>query len=382
MNKITFAAIAVSILSVLTAQGHERVRLTRTPNDGIQPQAAIDERGVVHLIYYKGDPRSGDIFYTRRMGGEFSAPIRVNDRPGTAIAAGTIRGAQLSIGPDGRAHVIWNGNDFVNGSPDHVGAPLFYARLNDAGSAFEPQRDLITYAAGLDGGSSIAADPNGNVYAVWHAQIPEAPGGEKGRGVFVRKSSDHGKTFDREQLANTDEPGVCACCGLRAFAGPKGALYILYRAAFEPTERDAVLLVSKNGAPPFRSVLRHNWNIASCPMSSASLSAANGVTLASWETAGNVYWTTIDSAESKAAPFRSPEGGGNRKHPVAVSNGRGELLVAWTEGTGWQRGGKVAWQMYGSDGKPHGPKGTADGVPVWSLVTAIAHPDGQFEIIW
>ena len=41
---------------------------------------------------------------------------------------------------------------------------MLYTRLNDAGTAFEPQRDLIRMARGLDGGGAVAADGVGNVY--------------------------------------------------------------------------------------------------------------------------------------------------------------------------------------------------------------------------
>ena len=33
-----------------------KVILTRVPNGGIQPQVAVDATGVVHMVYYKGDP--------------------------------------------------------------------------------------------------------------------------------------------------------------------------------------------------------------------------------------------------------------------------------------------------------------------------------------
>src|SRR2546425_6202335 len=90
--------------------GAPEVRLLRTPDDGIQPQAAMDAKGVVHLIYFKGDPKGGDIFYVRREPGqsEFSKPIPVNTQPHTAMAMGTIRGAQLAVGKNGRVHVAWD----------------------------------------------------------------------------------------------------------------------------------------------------------------------------------------------------------------------------------------------------------------------------------
>jgi hypothetical protein len=43
-----------------------KVTLIRTPDGGIQPQAAVDSQGTTHLIYYKGDAGAGDIFYVTR----------------------------------------------------------------------------------------------------------------------------------------------------------------------------------------------------------------------------------------------------------------------------------------------------------------------------
>ena len=78
----------------------------------------------------------------------------------------------------------------------------------------------------------------------------------------------------------------------------------------------------------------------------------------------------------------APAGSAKRKHPVAVANAKGETLFAWTEGTGWAKGGAVAWQLYDKDGNATEEKGRADGVPVWSLVTAFARPDGSFVIVY
>ena len=43
-------------------------------------------------------------------GSHFSTPLRVNSRPGSVIATGTIRGAHLAVGKNGRAHVAWMGS--------------------------------------------------------------------------------------------------------------------------------------------------------------------------------------------------------------------------------------------------------------------------------
>src|SRR5574337_2168847 len=76
----------------------QRVRVIRVPKGGIEPEVAVDTTGIVHMIYFKGDPGDGDVFYVRSKdwGMAFSSPIRVNSDPRTAVAMGTIRGAHLA----------------------------------------------------------------------------------------------------------------------------------------------------------------------------------------------------------------------------------------------------------------------------------------------
>jgi hypothetical protein len=260
--------------------------------------------------------------------------------------------------------------------------PLLYTRLNDAGTGFEPERNLITYAAGLDGGSSVAADGLGNVYVAWHASKPGNTNGEAGRAVFVANSADDGKSFAREKLATSKPTGACGCCGMKAFADSQGNVFALYRAASEMVNRDEILLVSRNRGADFEIALTHPWKVAGCPMSSASFSEAKAGVLAAWETEGKVYFARINPKTLKVSEPVSPSGGIGRKHPVAVGNKHGEVLLVWTEGTGWSKGGAVAWQLYDRAGNPSSEKGRADGVPVWSLVSAFAKADGSFAIVY
>ncbi len=406
----------------LSAAESTRVKLVRTPESGIQPQAAVDSKGVVHLIYYKGEGGGGDIFYVRQVPGQetFSKPIQVNSQPKSAMAAGTIRGAQLAVGKNSRVHVAWNGhapNRHASSghassghSPDahspeghspeghspaghspsaHAAekpawmeAPMLYTRLNDAGTAFEPERDVIKVARGLDGGGSVAADQQGNVYVFWHAPKPGNTNGEAGRAVFVARSTDDGKTFARETLATDKPTGACGCCGMKAFADGQGNVFALYRAASEKVNRDEMLLISRNRGADFEIALAHPWKIASCPMSSAFFSESKTDVLASWETEGKVYFARVNAKKLKVSEPVSPAGSTKRKHSVAVGNAQGEVLLAWTEGTGWNKGGAVAWQLYDPTGNPTTEKGRADGVPVWSLVSAFANADGSFVIIY
>src|SRR2546430_1461080 len=128
------------------------VKVIRAPEAGIQPQAAVDEKGVAHLIYLKGDPKAAELFYARSQDGDtFGPAILVNDSAKGVMAIGNIRGAQLAIEKNRRVHVTWMGG----------GEIMYYTRLNDAGTAFEPPRNLITWAGKLDGGGTVAADKKG-----------------------------------------------------------------------------------------------------------------------------------------------------------------------------------------------------------------------------
>jgi hypothetical protein len=243
---------------VALAETSEKIKLIRVPEDGVQPQAAVDRKGAVHLIYFRGEPRRGDISYVRStdQGATFSSPIRVNSQPGSAVAAGTIRGAQLAVGEDARVHVAWNGsavalpkgplNPELPADNPNNGLPMLYSRLNKAGTAFEVQRNLMRRTYGLDGGGTVAADEYGNVYVAWHGSGPESPPGEGGRRVWVATSHDQGETFEIEEPAFDKPLGACGCCGMRIFANQEARVYALFRSATEQVNRDVYLLVSRD----------------------------------------------------------------------------------------------------------------------------------------
>jgi hypothetical protein len=363
-----------------------QVELKRVPDGGIQPQVVVDPQGIVHLIYFKGDAGKGDLFYVKSSdaGQTFSRPIRVNSQSGSAIATGNIRGGQIAVGKEGRLHVAWNGS--MQAEPK-VGnsTPMLYARLDDSGAAFEPQRNIIQNNPGLDGGGTVAADLKGNVYVTWHA--PESgTKGEDNRRVWVARSSDEGKTFTAEKAAFADPTGACGCCGMGAFADSQGRVFIMYRSASQVMNRDMYLLTSFNQGTKFTGKLVSEWKVGQCVMSTTSFHESPAGVLATWESEGQVYYGTVAAAGSSkkgARPVAAPGATGKRKYPVAASNADGQTILVWTEGMGWQRGGSVCWQVFDKTGKPiDGASGKNDGVPVWSLVAVFAKPEGGFTILY
>jgi hypothetical protein len=365
-------SIVTLLLLPVFAFGTE-VQLERVPEGGVQPQIATARDGTLHLIYLIGNPSAGNVRYVTKKAGaaEWSRPRTINSTPATAVAMGTIRGAQIAVGKDDSLHVVWNGP----GGKDRP-APLFYTRSLDRGATFDKQRDLQAGTQGLDGGASIAASAKGEVYIVWHGAPAGAAPGEINRRVFVLKSIDNGGSFSEPKIANADDPGVCACCSLKTFVNPSGELLTLYRAARSMAQRDITLMTSTDGGATFQHRNVGPWAISACPMSSASVIAEGTQTRAAWEAEGKVYTSLLDATSEALAVSEDKS-----RHPALAVNAHGETLVTWSIGTGWEKGGQIAWVVLDPTGEPTTERGVKEGVPVWGFSAAYAEGE-KFVILY
>ncbi len=382
---LILAATVISALSLAASkpkQDAPAVTVLRVPEGGLQPQVEVKD-GIVHLLYFTGDAAGGDLSYVRSRdyGRTFSKPFRVNSQPGSVMATGNIRGGQIALGPNGQVHVAWIGSRSALPRGPSDSAPVLYTSLNDAGTAFGPERSVSRLSWGADG-ATLAADSSNNVYVFWHAQ---PPGGkdESSRRLWMAKSADGGRNFAGETPVFGDGHGVCGCCGSRALAGPDGALYVLVRSATQMVHRDIWLLNSSDRGSSFQASNISKWEIGACVMSSeALLSSAQGV-LAGWESEKQVYLGRVAAGgNTVGASVSAPATGPNRKYPALAVNRRGEILLAWTENMAWKKGGSAAWQVYDGDLRPQGVTGKAEGVPAWGLVAAFAGPDGSFTVMF
>ena len=382
---VAFCCAMSFYLRAEAADPQNRVIVIAVPDGGIQPQAAVDDRGIVHLIYFKGDPAGGDLFYVRSAPGtiEFSKPLKVNSQPGSAVAMGTIRGGQLALGRGGKVHVAWNGSQSASPPNPIKGTPMLYARLNKDRNTFERQRNVMQKSFYLDGGGSIGDDRVGNGYVAWHATSADRSAGEAGRRLWIARSRDDGAQFAEEEPALADATGACACCGTKALVDREGVLYVLYRAATRNVERDMMLATSRDQGTHFKAISLQPWPVSTCPMSSESLfDTATGV-IAAWETKEQICATHV-SIQSQLLPSQpiSPPGGGNRKHPAVAANADGETILVWAEDTGWKRGGSLVWRIFDPAGRATREMGRVnDGIPVWSLSCVVALADGRFVIM-
>jgi len=366
--------LLASSLVLSSAIIRAEVRVEALPETGLQPQVIVSTSGIVHLVYLKGDPKACDIRYTfrRAEGGDWAAPVTVNSEPGSAIATGTIRGAQIALGKDESVQVIWNGN---TGEKKEMmrHAPLLHARLSPGAKAFSPQQDLMGDTTALDGGASIAANENGNVAVVWHA-APAGEGGEVARLVWVRHSADDGRTFSPPAPLNTGQPGVCACCSLRAHLSTHNTLTVIYRKATAPDQRGMTMITVKAGQSHLEKL--DDWRVAMCPMSSVSLLPVAGSLRAAWENDGRIVTGLLSDNGGDTEKIGPP----NAKHPVMARSAQGETLIASVVGSGWSKAGRLHWDILDPAGRLT-RSGDGDTLPVWSYAAAYACPDGSFVVL-
>ena len=167
---------------------------------------------------------------------------------------------------------------------------------------------------------------------------------------------------------------------MKTFVDRSGDMFALYRSATESVHRDIYLLSSSDHGRTFQGRLLHKWNINACPMSSMDFAGNADTVVAAWETAGQVYWTYIKGGSTRD-PI-APGDGKGRKHPRLAINNKGEVLLVWTEGTGWQKGGSLAYQLYDQGGRPITEPKQVAGIPTWSFAAAFAAPDNGFSILY
>jgi hypothetical protein len=278
----------------------------------------------------------------------------------------------MTLNRHGNPVVVFTGSEVSQPKPRLAGLPLV-AELHGgvAGAAwFETQ--VIPSGVGIDGGATIAASPDGTINVVWHAS-PKPDGDEQSRRLWIARSVDDGKTFAAPIEIDTAKLGACGCCALTAFA-ESDRLDILYRTADQMVHRNVTLVALDSTLKPITSRTLSEDNVGKCVMS--TFSAAGGVI--AWESQNQIMLARTTGGDlARLGNMKN-----NPKHPrVAVWGDY--VLVAWTENTGWNKGGGLAWQLLNRDLKPiDGACGTKNDLPVWDYPAVAAQPDGSFLILY
>jgi hypothetical protein len=349
LSILTFLAISVD------GRAAARVDRIQTPNGGLVPDAEVDSRGAIHLVYVS----SNDVYYVTSAddGKTFSAAIRVNSEPGTAHPANMYRGPDLALGKGGQAHVIWYTSAYQRKlPPDQWG--VMYSHLDATRKAFAPGRNLNHKPSD---NYSIAADESGRVVVFWMAG-----------GLFYHESRDGGEVFGPPAVIS--DADTCECCASRAYLSSDGALFCVYRDKANNI-RDMFLLTAAKGQREFTKIKLSvsPWEVKGCPMTGTFLAGAKDGLVAAWETKGEVFFTRLSGDRRRISVTEIPTAARGGKWPIALVSADGTLLVSW------KKGSEIQWQLFDSNDRPLGQvQSFAGGNP--HRHAAVVLESGDFKI--
>lgn len=366
-----------------------KVTTVKLPYGGIRPQAAIDSAGVVHII--QADSKSkGELIYVKQVAGQeqFSEPIMV-----LREAAGMAAAYNMTVGRDGRVHVLTRPNPryskkalgakeydamFSSKARFFVLKYMLHSRLNDEGTAFEEETNIVGETIGFEGVGAIVADQQGpNVYAFWAGQM--APGPEMGRDMYMAVSGDEGKKWSKPRKLDIDIEGNCRCCPIQATMDAAGGMYLVHRNSVKTSpkswDKDTFLLVSKDTGQTWEKTLVQKWKNCGCPGSPYSMASGPEGVYFGFSTRGTSSFAKV-SEPLKVVP--APSSGKPSTRPMVATNSAGDVLFSWVEMQ------DVVWQVFDKNGKAMAnAKGRLEGVAAkWSNPAVVATAGGDFLLYY
>lgn len=387
-SKILALLLCPGFFVTLNASG-PNVTTVKLPYDGIRPQAVIDQAGVVHIIQADTKVR-GELIYVKHVPGqeEFSKPITVL-REAAAMAASF----NMTVGKDGRVHVLTRPNPkyskkalgdkvfddmFKSKARFFVLKYMLHSRLNDEGTAFEKETNIVGDTIGFEGVGAIVADPNSaNVYAFWPGQLE--PGPEMGRDMYMAVSEDEGNNWSEPRKLDIDIEGNCRCCPIQATMDASGGIYLAHRNSVKtsPTswDKDTFLLVSKDTGKTWNKTLVQKWENCGCPGATYSMASGPEGVYLGFRTRGMSSFAKV-SEPSKI--YSAPSLGKTSSRPMVATNNNGDVLFSWIEVQ------DVAWQIFDKTGKAIADaNGRLDGVAAkWSNPAVVATTNGDFVLYY
>lgn len=303
-----------------------------------------------------------DIFAaTSRDGGQtFSAPVRVNTKPGDARVNGEQPprvALRARAGGLPEIAVVWT-------TKASAGTVLLSATSTDGGrtfgrSAVVPGSD----AAGNRGWEGLGVGPDGRFLSVWldHRRLAnpqqQAMAGEHHHGdgaaalpaaapkdgvAMAQLSQLYLASLDGTLAARGITGGVCYCCKTAIAAGSGNSLYLAWRHVYPNNMRDIAFTVSRDGGKTFSAPVRvseDKWQLEGCPDDGPSMSVdAQGVVHVVWpsvvtENGGPVkalFHAMTRDGKVFTPRVRIPTQG-MANHPQLAIDTKGSLLVTWDE---------------------------------------------------
>lgn len=297
------------------------------------PFVVADGRGGFYVAYIERKDAASNVTIKHSTDGvNFSAPVRVNDKPGDA-AVRNENPPKVAVASTGEVYVCW-ANEREKWKGD-----IRFARSTDGGKSFSKAITINSDAASKPAGhafQSVAIDRSGRIYAAWiderHKQL-----NDRGAQIWMATSDDHGKSFSPDRRIISD---VCECCRTNIQIADDGTLFLSYRTvpAHGPMYRDIVLARSTDRGSSFTTwrVSEDGWAIDACPVTGPALSLGAGRVAVIWFTGGGsrpglYYAVSTNNGETFTQARLLDDKQRLAKHAQAVSLKNGQIVVAWDD---------------------------------------------------
>ena len=339
---------------------------------------------------------STDLYFAKSVDGgtTFSAPVRVNDVPGS-VWGFSVSKPRVAIARSGTVHILFPANDVMpkNGK---AFLAMYYTRSTDGGLSFVTPRRLhsvldLDQSSFMDGGfatanafGTIGIAPDNSVHALW-VDTRNMQAGEGAAAAFTAVSTDDGASFSAESVALPTD--VCPCCQLNIAFDAQSNLYIGSRRVTSDGQRNATVttLTTRPGAPHERVAIGGKpWKIDGCPLK-PTVVAVNGshvyaAVFNGGETPAGVYFSTSENGGATFGPAQNvhPDAAVADAPAIALA-GKGAVL-AWHAKTAGVR--RLYWRRVAANGAlgPIGELPLAEGAAQNPALAT--RNDGRTQIVW
>lgn len=283
-----------------------------------QPQAAVDDDGVIHVVYGVGD--SIRYVQSKDQAASFSEPVELPKLG--VVALGMRRGPRIAVAKDVLCITAIGGDQGKGKDGDVLGC-----RSTDGGKSWQgPVRVNDVAGAAREGLHGMAAGQDGRLCCVWldlrHGKTV----------VMAATSTDGGLHWSENVVVYRSPDGsVCECCHPSVAIGGDSRIHVLWRNSLGGN-RDMFVATSRDGGATFGEVVqldRESWPLDACPMDGGAIAALEDGTFATvWRRDDTVWLQSADATNERSL--------GEGEQPWIAASDRGPYAV-WLK----RRGGAV-----------------------------------------
>lgn len=310
--KHCLVVIALAVISTIAAPASsaEPIELARgeAPRHPQQPQLAVDQQGVIHVVYGVNDT----VCYQASMDGgkSFSQPAELSFAH--AMSLGMRRGPRIAVGEKGICITAIGGKQGKGRDGDVLAMRSF-----DGGKTWTgPIQVNDVDDSAREGLHAMAAGPGGEMCCVWLDLRNRATE------IMASTSVDGGQTWTQNVLVYKSPDGsVCECCHPSVTFDERGSVLVQWRNSLGGN-RDIYVASSSDGGKSFGTAKKlgtGNWALKACPMDGGAIAVAGNQVSSVWRRDKSLFLSTSASNEEQLlGPGEQPWIAATKKGPYIV----------------------------------------------------------------